>query len=366
VQQYKVLVVDDSAFMRKIVSDFIAEDGRFVVVDTAKNGREAVDKVKALSPDAVTMDVEMPEMNGLEALEIIMREHPTPVLMLSSLTFAGAAETIRALELGAVDFVAKPSGAISLDLFNVKKEIIDKLTIAVQSKTRNLRLAAVEPKPVKPPLKARDVSAKVARGSPPGTFRDVVAIGTSTGGPKALQYVLSHIPENFPAPLLIVQHMPPKFTRYLAQRLDGSSPVHVVEAEHGQVVEAGTAYIAPGGLHMTLAKGGSGEYTIRLSEEEPRSGHRPSVDVLYESLLAFHELKRHFVLMTGMGSDGAKGMKALREAGAETTIAEAEETCVVFGMPKAAIKLQAVQHILPLYEIPGKLTEILMKDLGGA
>lgn len=367
---YKVLIVDDSVFMRKIISDLVSEHPNFHVVGTAKNGKEAIGMVKTLKPDVVTMDIEMPEMNGLDALSAIMKEAPTPVIMLSNLTQDGARETIRALELGAIDFVGKPSGSISLDLFKVKSLLHEKLEIAVKSKLR-APLARPEP-PRLAPEAAPPGPAPSLRQAKTGTdkpanpegqkFIHLVAIGTSTGGPRALQQVLTQIPEHFPAPILIVQHMPPNFTQSLAVRLDSISRIRVVEAQDGMTLAAGTAYIAPGGFHMSVLREPGGMYRIRTSKEEPRSGHRPSVDVMFESVLPLHELKRHIVLMTGMGSDGAKGMLALREAGAVTTIAESEETCVVYGMPRAAVELNAAMHTVPVFDIPGKLVKAVMNN----
>lgn len=199
---------------------------------------------------------------------------------------------------------------------------------------------------------------KPAAGS--GAFGHLVAIGTSTGGPRALHEVLTNLPAEFPAPVLVVQHMPPKFTKSLAQRLDSFSRIRVCEAQDGDIVEAGTAYIAPGGKHMTLAKSGSGSYRIALTDEEPRSGHKPSVDRLFESLVGLPNLKRHIVLMTGMGSDGAKGMKALRDDGAETTIAESERTCIVYGMPRSAVEIGAASRVLELQRIaPALVQEVI-------
>lgn len=368
-QPYDILVVDDSVFMRKLISDFIAEDPAFRVAGVARNGKEAVDMVKKLKPHAVTLDIEMPEMNGLEALRIIMKENPVPVIMLSSLTQEGAAETIRALEWGAFDFVGKPSGAISLDLHKVKALLLEKLRVAVKtSMTKFGRQPSLEAKSpavqeekqaAKPlPTPGRSMAAGTRNGS---GFEHLIAIGTSTGGPRALHTVLSGIPEHCPAPVLVVQHMPPTFTKSLAQRLDSVSRLKVVEAEDGMVLEKGTAYIAPGGFHMTVARNGSQSYKIHLSKEEPRGGHRPSVDTMFESLLPLRELKRHIVLMTGMGSDGAKGMQALKQAGAVTTIAESEETCIVYGMPRSAVLLGCVTDILPQQEIAGRLIEALAK-----
>lgn len=353
--QYKVLIVDDSAFMRRIISDLISEEAEFCVVATAKDGREAIEMAEQYKPDVITMDIEMPEMNGLDALHAIMQHNPTPVIMLSSLTHDGAEETLKALELGAIDFVKKPSGSISLDLYKVKTILIDKLKIAV---TANLK------------KKVTTLSQKGQKFRHPGQpsqqvpqeaekFRHLVAIGTSTGGPRALHQVISQLPGNFDAPLLVVQHMPPKFTQSLAQRLNSISDVNVVEAVDNSLIQGGTAYIAPGGWHMQVIRDTRGDYRIQLSKEDPVNGHRPSVDMLFESLIPFDELKRHIVIMTGMGSDGAKGMKMLKDAGAQTTIAESEVTCIVYGMPRAAIERDAVDHILPVQEIAGVLVELI-------
>jgi len=368
---YKVLVVDDSAFMRKMISDMISEVPQFQVIATAKNGKDAVEKVKELNPDVVTMDVEMPEMNGLQAVKAIMEEHPVPIIMLSSLTEAGAKETIMALEFGAIDFIRKPSGSISLDVYKVSSLLAEKLKVAVGTKVRKIEAAPSRPlfRPAQPAMRPPGQVAKPEKPKAPDLpersssashkFTQIVAIGTSTGGPRALQQVLSGIPEQFPAPILIVQHMPPNFTKSLAHRLDTLSPIHVVEAEDGTVVHSGTAYIAPGGYHMSLLHESTGSYRIRLTKDEPRNGHRPSVEVLFESLLPFKELTRHVVIMTGMGSDGARAMQTLKAAGVESTIAESEETCVVYGMPRAAVELNCVKYVLPLPEISEKLIHLV-------
>lgn len=366
---YRVLVVDDSVFMRRIISDLISEDSQFLVIDTAKNGKEAVEKVKQLKPDAVTMDIEMPEMNGLEALKRIMAEYPTPVVMLSSLTLEGASETIKALELGAVDFVRKPSGSVSLDLFKVKHLLLEKLRIAVRTKVKPALPRSVTESPIPPPKQAGKPQAqpllRQIKTERPAHVNHreleasghIVAIGTSTGGPRALNAVLKDLPAALPAPILIVQHMPPNFTRSLANRLNDVSEIHVIEAEDGMKVLCGTAYVAPGGWHMKLQKDSIQGYRIQLTKEDPRSGHRPSVDTLFESLVPLRELKRHAVLMTGMGKDGAIGMLSLLESGAVTTIAESEETCVVYGMPRSAVLLDAATHVLPQHEIPNKIVQ---------
>lgn len=365
---YNILVVDDSVFMRKIVSDLISENPQYNIIGTAKNGQEAIDQVKLLKPDAVTMDIEMPVMNGLDALQRIMAEHPTPVIMLSSLTEEGASETIKALEWGAVDFIRKPSGSISLDLYKVKQLLHEKLQMAVRTKLRTFQ--PIQQAPIVPTLtKSTQLPTRAVPRMPEGKissnpgsthFDHLVAIGTSTGGPRALHQVISNIPAGFPAPILIVQHMPPNFTKSLAQRLNDISHIQVVEAAEGDVLKTATAYVAPGGWHMVVYKDVNRTYRIRLTKEDPRSGHRPSVDVMFESLLGLSELKRHIVLMTGMGSDGARGMLSLRQSGVQTTIAESEETCVVYGMPRAAVEMQAAMHVLPQHVIAARLAQCVL------
>lgn len=335
------------------------EDLQFEVIGTAKNGLEAVEMTRDLRPDVVTMDVAMPIMNGLEALQIIMNDNPIPVIMLSSMTGVGTQETIQALELGAVDFIRKPSGSISLDLHIVKEHILDKLRIAVHAKVRSIR-SNIESSAVSVKEMARSTMSVLKENEDKVIpFEHVVAIGTSTGGPRALQAVLSGLPHDFAAPVLIVQHMPPNFTKSLAIRLDTYCSLHVVEAEDGLRVSAGTVYIAPGGWHMSMIRIQPNQLIIKLNKEEPRAGHRPSVEVLFESLISLKDYKRHIIIMTGMGSDGAKSMKKLKESGANTTIAESEETCIVFGMPRAAIELGGVDYILKQQEISNKLIELV-------
>lgn len=437
----RVLVVDDSAFMRKIVSDLITSDDQFEVVATAGNGLAAIEAVTKHKPDAVTMDLEMPEMNGLEALQRIMNECPVPVIMLSGISEENTRDTIKALHNGAFDFIRKPAIDGSVDINQVGEQLLDKLRIAVlvsraQSKSKSEKKAAVsksanrmrsegipivqqdstlltanvgeikrQPKqPKKQPnmpmhteqaVQQKPVAADLLKSSightlqPPlaenetvklsaiadrnpllpvkgekrkgsTVFDSVVLIGTSTGGPRALHEVICTLPVDFVAPVLVVQHMPPNFTRSLAQRLDAFSAVKVTEAVQGERVVSGTVYIAPGGVHMELAKDRSGYY-IKLTDDELRSGHRPSVDVMFESAASCNELRRHAVLMTGMGSDGAKGMKLLRDSGALTTIAEAEETCVVYGMPRAAVELGASTDIVPLPRISSALVQAVAR-----
>ncbi|MBW7474288.1 chemotaxis response regulator protein-glutamate methylesterase [Paenibacillus oenotherae] len=344
----KVLVVDDSMFMRKLITRLIEDEAGLQVIGTACNGLEAVSMVKALKPDVVTLDIEMPEMDGLEALCKIMEQRPTPVLMLSSLTQEGAHATITALQSGAVDFISKPSGSISTDLYKVKAELVSKIKLAALIPVRALQSGVN----AAPPLQVNRMKAGAAK-----EFTQIVALGTSTGGPKALETVITALPANFPYPVLVVQHMPPKFTKSLATRLNGLSGVRVVEAADNELVVGGTVYIAPGDYHMTAVQKNR-EYRIQLHQTPPINGHRPSVDVLFDSISQLKNLKRHFILMTGMGSDGAQGMQSAKRDGARSTIAEAKETCIVYGMPRSAIELNCVDYTVPLHQIASKILEV--------
>lgn len=466
---YKVLVVDDSAFMRKIISDLIENDADFQVTATAANGLEAIEKVNELRPDLVTMDVEMPEMNGLEALKLIMAQRPLPVIMLSGINEQGMKETILALEWGAFDFIRKPSISNSQDIIAVGESLREQMKEAMLAREQREARASAIQAPEQPPVPAeqpdgpaspqapRKVNEPVIRKTGPlkketdtlskpvqGTLkpmsrttleraadkqppeqaadpapprrtakpapampkpaserfrnrgredqgaalteqrlapppaagagmdppaasggqasgirglRKLVAVGCSTGGPRALKAFLENIPGDFPAPIVIVQHMPPNFTKSLAQRLNTFSALEVAEAEHGMVLRQGAAYIAPGGYHLKVVPAAGGQYVIELTKEEARNGHRPSVDTLFESVLQLTSLERHAVIMTGMGSDGARMMKALYDSGVTSTFAESEETCVVYGMPRSAVELQCVRHILPLQEIAPRLVQ---------
>jgi two-component system chemotaxis response regulator CheB len=353
----KVLVVDDSLFMRKLISRVIDEDTTLQVVGTAKNGLEAITLTKELKPDVITMDIEMPVMNGLEALIQIMKERPTPVIMLSSLTQEGAAETIEALQSGAIDFISKPSGSISVDLYKAREEIVSKIKAAAQ----------ISPAVLQPIKKSHLVtrsselrSSVVERDTrKEKEFDQIIALGTSTGGPRALDAIIRSLPGSFAFPILVVQHMPPKFTLSLAQRLDRLSAVRVVEAEDNELIKGGTVYIAPGNFHMTVV-GVKGDFRIKLHQEAQRSGHRPSVDVLFESVSRLSLiLKCHYVILTGMGSDGAKGMLLAKQSGARSTIAEAKETCIVFGMPRSAIEYNCVDYVVPLDKMASKIMDVI-------
>lgn len=296
VEYIKVLVVDDSAFMRKIISEMLNDHPRIRVIGTARNGKDALTKREELRPDVITLDVEMPIMNGLETLKMIMDNDPCSVVMVSSTTKVGAENTLLAIEYGAVDFVTKPSGAISLDIEKVKDSLIDKIIQA--SKANVKRINVVKPLERKEESKVKNKTK----------LKKMVAIGTSTGGPRALKDVLTKIPAKFNAPILIVQHMPAGFTKSLANRLNSLSNIHVTEAKDGDIVRNGVAYIAPGGYHLAVKKVAS-DYVVHIhQEEEARRGHRPSVDVMFESLASLPEIETIAVIMTGMGADGTEGL----------------------------------------------------------
>jgi two-component system, chemotaxis family, protein-glutamate methylesterase/glutaminase len=348
----KVLVVDDSAFMRKLISDFISASEEMEVVGIARNGEDALAKIKKLSPDVITLDVEMPKMNGIDALKRIMSECPVPVVMLSSTTKEGAEETIKAVQFGAVDFIAKPSGTISLDLHKIQEEIVRKVYSASHvpitkllgdpSSTGNSANIIVN-------HNKTGVSSSIYEAGPTKhetQKNGLIIIGTSTGGPRALQHVLTDMPSNLDAPIAIVQHMPPGFTKSLADRLNSIAGITVKEAEHGEQLEKGTAYIAPGGFHMRITETDS-ILTVQLTKEEPpRNGHRPSVDVLFESASMIDGCKKIAVVMTGMGSDGTEGVMKLKETGNVIAIAESQETCIVYGMPKSVIAAKLADEVV--------------------
>ena len=374
----RVVIADDSAFMRMVLSDMFRKQPDFEVIGVAVNGKEAVEKVKTLKPDLVTMDVNMPVMDGLQALEAIMKDCPTPVIMFSSLTQDGAMATIKALSSGAVDFVSKVGGSIS-KVDTVEDEILAKARAAVGAK-EIVRKSVIAP-PLSPPKpkETGSASAPVMRriqlplrgggapvSSPPkltphavpsthipsagGSGRKLVVLGCSTGGPKALQTVVAGLPRNLPCGVLIVQHMPPGFTKSLADRLNEISQISVKEAENHDMIKAGQVYIAPGNYHMTVANGGR---EIVLNQDPPIGTLRPAADVLFRSAAP---LGRDIVsvILTGMGSDGALGMKEIKKTGGYV-IAESEETAIVYGMPKAVVDLGLADEIKPLQDIAGAI-----------
>jgi len=354
-KKIKVLIADDSAFMRKILSDIVNSDIQLEVVAVAKNGEEAYQKTIAYKPDVITLDIEMPVMDGLTTLGLIMEKNPVPVIMFSALTQEGALSTIRALEKGAVDFIAKPGGSISAVSVDLGQEIINKIKIAAGISLRKIKLPQIKTIPeIKPEaIKPSDNLSSI--GKQYSAVRDrnaisLIVIGTSTGGPKALHEVMSGLARIPRTAILIVQHMPPGFTKSLAHRLDSVAKYRVKEAEQGEEVVDGNAYIAPGGYHMEAAYQFD-KLKIQLSQAPLVNGHRPSVDVLMKSVAAI-ELQKVGVIMTGMGNDGAEGIKLMKDYGA-VNIGESAETCVVYGMPKSAAQLGALDYEVPVDRIAG-------------
>ncbi|PKM81454.1 MAG: chemotaxis response regulator protein-glutamate methylesterase [Firmicutes bacterium HGW-Firmicutes-14] len=344
-----VLVVDDSAYMRKVISNLLQLDEDIFVIDTARDGLDAIEKIKKWKPAVVTLDVEMPKLDGISALERIMRECPTPVIMLSSLTHEGSETTVRALTIGAVDFVPKPSGTISLDIHKVREDLISKVKVAARASISNFRTSIV------PAFREPKIIPRAAPG-PSGKVPDrLVVIGSSTGGPNALQQVIPRLPGNLPAAVLIVQHMPPGFTASLAHRLNDISRMVVQEAKEGDVLENGKAYVAPGGYHMVLVS----KTVIGLNQAPPVHSVRPAVDATFESAVNFYGSGTVGVILTGMGYDGSKGMALVKKMGGKT-IVQNEETCVVYGMPRVIVEMGKADIILPIQKIADEIVSVLM------
>jgi len=347
----KLLIVDDSAFMRKMLLDLFSAEPDFEVIGTARNGQEAVDKVKLMKPDLITMDVEMPIMDGIKALEVIMQDMPTPIVMISSLTREGAEATIRALELGAVDFVAKSAGIVS-SISGISNEILAKSRVAVHAKV--FRLVG-KPKIVSATVKPLLQPSITILASDEG----ILAIGTSTGGPRALQEIITKLPADLPCGVVIVQHMPPGFTKSLSDRLNSLSFVTVKEAEHNDIIRPGLVLIAPGDYHMTVEREGNRK-VVKLNQSPAIGGHRPAVDPMMESVAKVYGSKAVGVILTGMGHDGAKGIQAIKQQKGYT-IAEDQSTAVVFGMPKSAIELGVVDKVAPLTAIATEIVKSIVK-----
>jgi two-component system chemotaxis response regulator CheB len=341
----RLLIVDDSAFVRYALARMAQTDTTIEIVGTARDGIEAIAKIHELKPDVVTMDVEMPRMTGLQALQQIMAEIPTPVIMVSSLTGPGATATVRALELGAVDFFLKSSQANPLGSSAMAEELVSKVKMAAATGKHALtRLSHLTELPARP---------KHSRTRRPGTPRRLVIIASSTGGPRALHQVVPMLPEDLPAAVLIVQHMPAGFTRTLADRLNEISKITVREGENFAELTEGTALLAPGGHHMVIGSANS----IYLNEEPSIFGLRPAADITMFS--AAPEFGRNSItaVLTGMGSDGTKGAAALRARGG-TVIAQEASTCIVYGMPASIVEAGLADYIIPLQDIAQKITSL--------
>ena len=338
----RVLVVDDSALMRKLIPQMLAGDDSIEVVGTAMDGNFCLKKIEELKPRVVTLDLEMPGMNGIDTLKEIMRKHPLPVIVFSSHSTEGATVTMKALGLGAFDFVTKPKDP-SAHMAETARELIAKIRAAAECRVKPRVFAAIPPKPEK---------ASVSAAYP----SKVIAIGVSTGGPQALEYLLGQLPGNFPATILVVQHMPDGFTEMFAKRLDELSALRVKEAQSGDLLQPGRVLICPGSRHMKVKRLPLADVVV-LSDDPHVNGHRPSADVLLRSVA--EEFKTHTigVLMTGMGDDGAEGMGAVKKEGG-MTLAQNEESCVVYGMPRAAIERGYVIRVVGL-EVLGATLQAL-------
>ncbi|MBQ7498926.1 MAG: chemotaxis response regulator protein-glutamate methylesterase [Selenomonas sp.] len=398
----RVLIADDSAFMRKVLADMFASQPDFEVAGTARNGQETVEKVRELSPDLVTLDVNMPVMDGLEALDIIMKEHPLPVVMLSSLTQKGTEQTVKALALGAVDFISKAGGSISR-IDGITGEILEKCRAAAKAHARKNpsvparssappgppvmkriqlplrqghkppdRGAVKPPEPATPantyakrnnPLLKRNANPPVPPSKPSAVpmtsmgrgAEKLVVIGTSTGGPQALQNVITRLPGNLPCGVVVVQHMPAGFTKALADRLNAISDIAVKEAEDGEGIKPGMVYIAPGNYHLRIKNGTQ----IVLGQDPPVGNHRPAVNVMFSSVASLGR-KLVAVIMTGMGCDGCDGMREIKKAGGYS-IAQDEPTCVVYGMPKAVVDAGLADEIKPVQNIAQAIVEAVKR-----
>ena len=344
----RVLVVDDSALMRKLIPNILAREPLIEVVGTAMDGAFALKKIEELRPDVITLDLEMPRMDGMETLRLIMRRTPLPVILVSTHSKEGAYSTFKALALGAIDFVAKPKEASAGHLDAIAQQLIDKIKVAKRTVGRRISAPIEEfPQPVKK-------NARLA--VPPNR---IIAIGITTGGPNALQFVLSKIPAEFSGSILLVQHMPEGFTEMFARRLDECCALEVQEAKSGDLLLAGRVLVCPGNRHMMVRRMPRGDVAV-LSDSPAVNGHRPSVDVLFRSVAQEFGPTAVGVLMTGMGEDGAEGLGAIRDAGG-FTIAQSEDTCVVPGMPRAAILKGYASRIVPLDGI----SQHLVAQFGG-
>ncbi len=344
----KVLIVDDSAFMRNALSSMLSSDPEIKIVGTARDGMEALEKIALLKPDIVTMDVEMPRMDGLTALKHIMEKNPVPVIMVSSLTSDGAEATLHALELGAVDFIPKNLSDLSVNIVKIKEMLIDKIK-QIGKRDRQRLLFRRKPLP-------KDEQPKYVVPIRTGDRRiGIVAIGTSTGGPGALQQIIPLLPKDFPTPILIAQHMPANFTKAFADRLNQLSRITVKEAEEGESLKPGVALVAPGRGHMRIRRAGGIDAKVTISEFKDDFIYRPSVDALATSVSELFPGRALGVILTGMGNDGLKGFAAIKKTGGKI-YAQDEGSCIVYGMPKAVIEAGLADKVLSLDEMAGEIT----------
>ena len=342
----RVLVVDDSAFMRTAITRMIHSDPQLKVVGTALNGIDALEKIAALNPDVVTLDIEMPRLDGLSVLRRVMQENPRPIIMISSLSQEGAEASIEAFELGAFECIPKELSYVSLDIVKIRELLVESIRAAAES---GIKGSAKLARPL--PTRTEPVVTATSHSGPPISL---VAIGSSTGGPKALQEVLTALPADFHLPVVIVQHMPAGFTGPFATRLNSICKVRVKEAEQGEILEPGTVLIAPATWHLTLHRRTSAKTAVVLSKEPADTLHRPSVDVMMLSVAETFRSQALGVILTGMGADGAQGMKAIYQAGGYT-IGQDATSCAVYGMPRACAELGILKRTAPLGRIAAEI-----------
>lgn len=344
-----VLIIDDSSFIRKVLRDILDGTHDIKVIGAAKNGLEALDMARELHPDVITLDLNMPSMDGLTCLRELQKITDAPVIMLSSLTVDGGKATIEALESGAIDFVTKPANIFDVSGEQKKAEIIRKIRMAYGFSKKKQAF----------PKKTGYTSDGPEKRQRSSELKALIAIGSSTGGPRALQEVIPYIPEDIPAAVLIVQHMPPGFTRSLAERLDALSGMTVKEGDDNEVICPGHVYLAPGDYHMEVVRDQDGRMRIRLTRDDPEKGHRPSVNVLMKSIARTGFPNVIGVIMTGMGTDGKEGAISIKEMNKGVIICQDEMSCVVYGMPKAVVNTGLADAVVPLKEIAGMIVKYL-------
>lgn len=348
----KVLIVDDSPFMRMVLKDIIDQQPDMKVIAIAKDGEEAVEKVLSLKPDVITLDIEMPRKNGLEALTEIMQKFPTRVIMVSSLTSKDADITIECLEKGAFDFIQKPAGSTSWTFRDVQDELLKKIRESMNVPIEKLKaLHFLERQKIKRRTNFNIIGQKI------------VLIASSTGGPRSLDTIITQLPENLNVPVIIVQHMPPGFTKSLADRLDKISNLKVKEAEDGELLQRNVVYVAPGDYHLGL-KQDDHKIKLFLDKSEKINNVRPSADFTFDLASEIFKENTLAAILTGMGRDGSKGAFKVKHYGGKV-IAESKETCVVYGMPKIVVEEGYADFVLPNYQIPSKIVELLSKNSGG-
>ncbi len=345
----KVLIVDDSAFMRNALASMLSSDADITIVGMARDGLEAIEKVQTLKPDIVTMDVEMPKMDGITALRHIMEKNPVPVIMVSSLTTDGAKATLDALESGALDFIPKNLSDLSINIVKLKEILIDKVKHLAKRGVARISVRQTT---------SSDIARSQIAAMPVRTTGErkigIVSIGTSTGGPRALQEIITKLPKEFPVPIVIAQHMPSNFTKPFADRLNQLSQLSVQEAQEGDTLKAGIVLIAPGRGHMRLKRVRGIETIVTITENEKEFIYRPSVDALMLSVAELYPGRALGVILTGMGHDGEAGVREMKKKGSRI-IAQNEETCVVYGMPRAVVEAGLADKILPIDEIAGEI-----------